>query len=888
VIRQQAQKTSLLGLLTCFAVGAIVGTATGVRAEGSYELIKDGTNPGERPYTELRLDTTSGFNRQTIPLVYAKTGEVIHMGSSAVNLGTGGNIKLYAPGADPATATPVLDCRATQFGKGLLNTPTQEAFGPKVIAADAGYDSCTYTVPAGVNGIYTVIMSGPAGFPAAGTNIQSSTQISITAPLLTDQQTSVAIWDVTVRASASSAINIKGRMFVDKLALYMIANNRFLKSELFILTDGGYRYRTDFSPTAASKGLDPNGFIFLASDRGLLTPTGSTLYHTGLSTADSVPVPLIGGATVQAPQHKIFFNPPATETITALGYPLTAVQPSPVTNFSFQGQLNNQTPQGVGGTFKFDALYDDGFQIVIDADNDGLFTAGTGDRLIDGSAIVGTNSIVWDGKNNAGAAVPPLPGNAGYQARIITKGGEYHFPLLDAENNPDGFTLEMTNAPGAFPVGQNKYTVFYDERDYAIGTTAVTLGCPTAAGSPPCDARGGIDSSLTPRKYISNYGNQKAVDTWIYFPSTPVLSSVIIQPLTPTVSGNKSVKVLVDADSSGGPSVGDQVEYLITYRNTGGGAASSFVLKDDLPASLQFVSAAIASQTNATLTLNTTYAGTGNLINSTTLPSNSSITIKVVAKVLAASTTVSNQAIATHGSGASLVTVKSDADVPTGALPQVADDGVETGNDPAKTGDDEPTLFSVAAPPRIRLVKRITKVAANTLTNYIDFNLATDTTSPDDNAPGWPNLTATATQSPVLGTTSNFSSLLKGAIDNASLPTGVKLPKPNEDMEYTIYFLSDGGVDAQSVSLCDFIPLNNTYIAGSLEFSQGGSAPVAVTGAAGGFSASGLSTTTGPCKNGIDNGKGGVVVNLNTVLRATASGTPALSYGFIRFRTTVK
>jgi uncharacterized repeat protein (TIGR01451 family) len=198
------------------------------------------------------------------------------------------------------------------------------------------------------------------------------------------------------------------------------------------------------------------------------------------------------------------------------------------------------------------------------------------------------------------------------------------------------------------------------------------------------------------------------------------------------------------------------------------------------------------------------------------------------------------------------------------------------------------TIVKLNTAPRIRLVKRVTKVGTTVLTNYIDFNLATDPTAEDDNAIGWPNLTSTATGSSGAGTTSNFSSLLQGAIDSTTLPTGVQLPKPNEEMEYTIYFLSDGGVDAQSVSLCDFIPLNNTYVANSLELSQGGSPPVAVTGAAGGFSASGLSTITGPCKNGIDHGKGGVVVNLNTVPRATASGTPISSYGFIRFRTTVK
>jgi uncharacterized repeat protein (TIGR01451 family) len=896
VIRQQAQKTSLLGLLTCFVVGAIVGAAQSARAEGSYELIKDAiVTPNQRPFTELRLDKSGGLTRQTIPQVYAKNGEVIHLGSSGLGVVGIGNIKLYAPGDDPATATPVLDCAVAQPGKGILDTHTKEAFGPHVTATDAGYESCKYTVPAIGTGIYTVILSGPAGITAAQPNpadpngTQPAAGSSVQTPTLDDQRATVAIWDVTVRSSATSAINIKGRVFVDKLALYMVGSGRLLKSELFILTDGGYRYRTDLSPAPSGKGLDPNGFIFLATDRGVLKPDGTSLYGSGISGANDMPIPLTGGITLQPPQHKIFFNPPSAEATLGLGYPLTANLPVAVTNFQFIGQVANQTPEGVGGTFKFTSTTDDGYQIIIDADNDGNYTAGDTDRVIDGTAIIGQNSIVWDGKNNLGNVVAAPASNVPYKARIISKGGEYHFPLLDVENNADGFTMEMLNPPGLFPLGQNKFTVFYDERNYTSGGVSVPLNCSTGTGNPPCNARGGIDSDLTPRKFVNGYGDKKAVDTWIYFPSSPVLSDVIIQTTTPSVSGTKSVKVLVDTDGSGGASVGDQIEYLVTYQNTGGGPANSFVLQDNLPASLQFVSAAIASQTNATLTLNATYAGTGNLINAVTLPANSTVTIKVVAKILAASTTISNQAIATYAPTATTVaTVKTDATTPTGSILQLTDDGVDTGNDTTKTGDDDPTLITVAAPPRIRLVKRITKVAANTLTNYVDLNLATDTTSPDDNAPGWPNLTATATQSPGPGTTSNFSSLLKGAIDNATLPTGVKLPKPNEDMEYTIYFLSDGGVDAQSVSLCDFIPLNNTYVAGSLEFSQGGSAPVAVTGGAGGFLASGLSTTTGPCKNGTDNGKGGVVVNLNTVPRATASGTPASSYGFIRFRTTVK
>jgi uncharacterized repeat protein (TIGR01451 family) len=187
--------------------------------------------------------------------------------------------------------------------------------------------------------------------------------------------------------------------------------------------------------------------------------------------------------------------------------------------------------------------------------------------------------------------------------------------------------------------------------------------------------------------------------------------------------------------------------------------------------------------------------------------------------------------------------------------------------------------------PKLRLVKRITKVASQAVTNYVD------TVEPDDNGLGWINQNQTAQISPGPGTSTNFSALLQGSTDSVNLPATIVPPKPGQEIEYTIYFLSDGGVDAKNVKLCDFIPLNNTYVPASLQLSQSGGAATAVTGTVGDFYPNGnalLTTASGPCKNGIDNGKGGIIVNVGPLPRATGSGTPIGSYGYIRFRATVQ
>lgn len=125
---------------------------------------------------------------------------------------------------------------------------------------------------------------------------------------------------------------------------------------------------------------------------------------------------------------------------------------------------------------------------------------------------------------------------------------------------------------------------------------------------------------------------------------------------------------------------------------------------------------------------------------------------------------------------------------------------------------------------------------------------------------------------------------------------------PNELVDYTIYFLSDGNVDIDNVRICDFIPANTTYVAGSLQISQGGNPPSTATPPnlrnltdivdALPDTGQNFGTTTpagAPCDPAPGaNTTGGVLVDVPGVLNpATAPSTPTSSYGFIRFSVTV-
>lgn len=171
--------------------------------------------------------------------------------------------------------------------------------------------------------------------------------------------------------------------------------------------------------------------------------------------------------------------------------------------------------------------------------------------------------------------------------------------------------------------------------------------------------------------------------------------------------------------------------------------------------------------------------------------------------------------------------------------------------------DYEITL--VGASPALKLVKRITSIGGTAITAVND-----DPTDTNDNAANWP------------------ASYLQG--DFASTA------EPGQTVDYTIYFLSDGNTSITNVRICDLIPENTTYVAGSLQLSQGTDVAATLTDGTGDDAGENFAvgvTPGAPCDRGI-NTDGGILVQVpGNVANATAPGTPAGSYGFIRFTVTV-
>lgn len=208
--------------------------------------------------------------------------------------------------------------------------------------------------------------------------------------------------------------------------------------------------------------------------------------------------------------------------------------------------------------------------------------------------------------------------------------------------------------------------------------------------------------------------------------------------------------------------------------------------------------------------------------------------------------------------------------------------------------EDYQIAIATASDPNLLLVKRITAINPGQ-SDEIKFNSFVNDDSNNDNDPNWPE---------------DDNTYLRGAVN---IEPEVAVVEPGDEVEYTIYFLSNGKEDATNVKICDLIPNNMTFVSNSialLNSSASGATARELSNAAdadeGTFIAPGIAPVdpeaalplcgkpdpNDPDKfvpvDATDNVDGIVVVELDFLPEATAPGTPANSYGFIRFRARVK
>jgi len=101
-------------------------------------------------------------------------------------------------------------------------------------------------------------------------------------------------------------------------------------------------------------------------------------------------------------------------------------------NFTGTAAANNSS-YGTGGTFSVNSNISGNYQIIISRDSSNFDPTNPQNRVLLGYMLTsGAQSVSWNGKDNSGNY---FPNGSNYKTSVRIHAGEYHFPMLDAENN---------------------------------------------------------------------------------------------------------------------------------------------------------------------------------------------------------------------------------------------------------------------------------------------------------------------------------------------------------------------------------------------------------------------------------------------------------------------
>ena len=413
------------------------------------------------------------------------------------------------------------------------------------------------------------------------------------------------------------------------------------------------------------------------------------------------------------------------------------------------------------------------------------------------------------------------------------------------------------------------------------GSVAITFTVSIANGT----ASGTYNNSATAdAKYTNTSANANTVSagaaavTSAYNGTTSTAEDVTISPVSP-LQVDKKVAIVVDSDGSGGTTPlasqvatpGDILEYTLDVKNTSTTTpVNNIVLTDPIPSNTTYVASSLQETAGANIGAKTDASADDQ--------AEASASQTVFRLGTGASGTIGGSLAATAATTVKFRVKINDPVTPFGTT-QISNQASVSSTGYAPTLSNDPTTPAAADPtlakigPRLRLVKRITGIKKNgsgTVTAIAGYNnLATDKN--DDPGVNWPG---------------GSSAYLLGAINPSQVPTpNPGAPAPKDEVEYTIYFLSDGAMTASGVDLCDFVPDKQTFISGSIQLNSGGTTNAIVDGSGTG-SGSGFFPTTFPSSCiGTNNSRGAVHLQVGAV--PSVNGTPASSYGFFRFRAKV-
>nr|WP_162988921.1 gliding motility-associated C-terminal domain-containing protein [Pedobacter schmidteae] len=524
------------------------------------------------------------FRTEGTHYVYVQLNEYILVASSAQGIGNG-SIRITSPSGVQSTTA-----------QGNIGTRTQEVAGPRYPGQAAGGNRyLPYSFQVTEAGIWKIEFIPPR---AGDTDVPDVSAVGSWTQR--SDNALIAAWDISVRNAANSGWK-PGRVYANVFNLRLSKNfndsNKAYYGINYVLTKDGRAYRVK------NNGNNGYAFTFFSNNKGFIDASGNPTYKSQNTTAISglVKDPRTeDDNSMNLVTHKLFYGPPSPDLPVSAPVAISGTTPTTtwlknapvvplVTNISFtgsEGTLGQASQKG--GIIMFETNVAGTYRITI--------PLGTGkDRVLNGAAVGGQNSIVWDGKDGLGNLIPG--GLVVPEVRVRLASAEVHFPFIDMEINPQGIIIELTENTTNYLVNPTPGVIdesVYSDRVY-WDDSSITGGMGGEASDPPVNITDGTSSNSNGHKwgtYNNNsnssltdnngrgefsYGNEKSMDTYAY-----ILSREEAQPLNVNVKV-ADLKVVSVTPSVTGPNAGAQVSYTVVVKNAGGSDVTAAPFQFKIP-----------------------------------------------------------------------------------------------------------------------------------------------------------------------------------------------------------------------------------------------------------------------------------------------------------------
>lgn len=365
---------------------------------------------------------------------------------------------------------------------GVIETPAQVTIGPSRTAGDGGYRPLTYVNNTGAAQDFFLEFTQVGEFTNGGSQ-PGFNDLAVKGTLFTSNRRSeYDLWDLTVYGTDNRAK--PGRLF-SKFWSFSAGNsggtNQFQNRlsatfRLFPMVESRDAPGRYYVKEVELAGLRPYVFVFVSNEFG--TNTGTTIAERRRSQTSNT----------SYPQYPSFVNNPDEAVWPSAATPTVSITPQPfcqsgVTKVAFTTR-SAETGE---------------FNILIDLNNNGTFDAGTDVRLTQNVQGGSSGTVVWDGLGGNGQRVAS---GTTVQFNFTNLGVAVHFPLFDAEGNPDGFRVRNVRPSN----GANYDLLYWDDTNLS------------ATAFPTRTQLNGVDSTPGVHAWgaTTDDGNGILVNTWTY------------------------------------------------------------------------------------------------------------------------------------------------------------------------------------------------------------------------------------------------------------------------------------------------------------------------------------------------------------------------------------